>query len=766
MILLFANFGHSQNSNYYDLWKTVEKFEIEDLPKSALKIVEEISNKAKTEKNNVELIKALMFKSKFSLLLEEDAQLKVINSFKDEIAVSKFPVKNILENLLANLYWQYFQQNRYKFYNRTKTSEKVDTNDFRTWDLQTLFDDISLHYQNSLQNQLLLQLEDLKKYDQLLIVQDSSKTYRPTLFDFLTHNALEFYKTSENSITKPEYKFDIDDEQFLSDANSFSKLNITSKDSTSLQLQALKLYQALTQFHLKDESPYALADIDIKRLLYVKQHALFTNTDAKLLEALKSESERLKSHEVSALYDFEIATIYVQQGNNFHPSTNESIRWKLKEAFDLSNVVINKFPKSKGAEKCKILKQQILQKSLQITAESHLPIKTASRLLIRYNNFDNLNFKVFRLSRKQLEKLNKTYRKEEQLAFITNLKVDKQWQSNLRNEDDYQTHTTEVVLPALDNGYYVVFASPEATKESTFAYATVQVTNIAIVDKSDENHHIYQVIDRNNGKPIANAKLILNYKVRNNKERSERKTASHLGELKLAKTNNRWQLDIEVENKDDKAYFDGYNLYRYYNDSEEEKITYRSFLFTDRSIYRPGQTVYFKGIAMKTEDGKSEVLEKEAVIATLFDVNNEIISQHKLITNDYGSVSGEFILPSNGLNGQFRIELYSVDKNRFRSNSYISVEEYKRPKFETTFNPVTKTFKINDSVTVKGNALAYAGSNITDAKVVYRVHRKVQYPRWYYWYRPWFNSEPQEITHGESITNEKGEFEITFKALT
>ncbi len=68
-------------------------------------------------------------------------------------------------------------------------------------------------------------------------------------------------------------------------------------------------------------------------------------------------------------------------------------------------------------------------------------------------------------------------------------------------------------------------------------------------------------------------------------------------------------------------------------------------------------------------------------------------------------------------------------------------------------------------MTVKGEALAFAGSNITDAKVVYRVHRKVQYPRWYYWYRPWFTSEPQEISHGETTTNDKGEFEITFKAL-
>ena len=120
MILLFANLGHSQN-NYAELWKSVEKFEAEGLPKSALEIVEEINLKAHTDNNNAQRIKTLMFKSKFILNLEEDAQLKVINSFKNEIAISEFPTKNILENVLANLFWQYFQQNRYKFYNRTKT---------------------------------------------------------------------------------------------------------------------------------------------------------------------------------------------------------------------------------------------------------------------------------------------------------------------------------------------------------------------------------------------------------------------------------------------------------------------------------------------------------------------------------------------------------------------------------------------------------------------------------------------------------------------
>ena len=145
MILLFANLSHSQN-NYVDLWETVEKFELEGLPKSALEIIESIQEKAERDNNNAQRIKVLLFKSKFSLTLEEDAQLKIINDFKNQIATSEFPTKNILENLLANLYWQYFQQNRWKLYNRTKTSGKVSKEDFRTWDLQTLFDEISLHF--------------------------------------------------------------------------------------------------------------------------------------------------------------------------------------------------------------------------------------------------------------------------------------------------------------------------------------------------------------------------------------------------------------------------------------------------------------------------------------------------------------------------------------------------------------------------------------------------------------------------------------------
>ena len=766
MIILFANFNftQAQNSNYEDLWSKVEQFEIDGLPKSALKIVEDISKQAEKDNNTPQLIKTMLFKSKFALVLEEDAQLKIINDFKNQIEKSKFPTKNILESMLANMFWQYFNQNRWQFYNRTKTSEKVDTIDFRTWDLQTLFDEIHTHFQKSLESGLMLQQENLSDFDVILNLQKDSKTYRPTLFDFLNHQALAFYKTNETSITKPAYKFEIDIPDFSSDSKTFSTLKIESKDSTSLQLHALKIYQNLIHFHLKDEQPYALVDVDIERLKFVNQYATFSEKESILLNALKTESEKLETHEVSGLYNFEIAAIYYQQSNQYQPNTNEDYRWKAKDAIDICNRVISKFPESKGAEKSAILKTQIEQQTLQITTEDYLPIQKNARLLVRYKNLNALNFQIFEINKNQIDRFNRIYKKDEQLAFIKKLKTDNDWKSNLRNENDYQIHTTEILVPKLNNCRYLIFAAVE-NDEETFAFTTIQVTNLALIETESEHFKTFQVVDRNNGNPISNAAIELKYYKNNSRSsKTQNYTTNSFGEIKIEKNKDRYRnINAKIKYGNDVAYFGDYYVNPYYK-REKEKDSYKSFVFTDRSIYRPGQTVYFKAIAMKTMKGKSEVLANESVYAVLLNTNSEEIKELKLVTNEFGSVSGEFILPNNGLNGEYYIEFDGDEEDLFTAH-YFSVEEYKRPKFETEFNPVTETFKVNDSVTIKGNALAYAGSNITDAKVVYRVHRKVEYPRWYFWYRPWFNSEKQEITHGETMTNDKGEFEITFKAI-
>ena len=279
---------------------------------------------------------------------------------------------------------------------------------------------------------------------------------------------------------------------------------------------------------------------------------------------------------------------------------------------------------------------------------------------------------------------------------------------------------------------------------------------MALTELSTTNQQIYQVVDRNDGSPVSDAQVKINYsKQYRGARHSIVKTTDQLGQVFLDKKSTRWtNVQIEVSKNTDKAFFGNYYINsRRIADKEEARS--KAFVFTDRSIYRPGQTVYFKGILVETFKEKSNLLTNELVDVVLYDANDDEIAELEYKTNDYGSFSGEVILPSNGLTGQYYIEV-DYDSADDYSEHYFSVEEYKRPKFETSFEPIAETYKVNDSIAVKGKAIAYAGSTISDAKVSYRVKRMVQYPRWYYWYRPYFNSETQEITHGETKTDASG----------
>ncbi|WP_179005232.1 alpha-2-macroglobulin family protein [Winogradskyella forsetii] len=768
MLICFASFSNAQN-DFDSQWKEVTKLENEGLTKSASELVETIYKNAVKAENTQQRIKALLHISKYMLTLEEDAQLNIVNRFKSEIDSTKDIVtKHLLENMLATMYWQYFQQSRYQFYNRTKTSEKV-SDDFRTWDLETIFNEIHRYYQRSLENKDVLQQESLKEYSILLNEADHSKTYRPTLYDLLSHNALSFYKTDENSITQPAYKFTIDTKDFIADTDIFMKLDLTSKDTLSLQRNALKIYQDLLKFHAKDQISKAFVDVDIERLNFVKQHAVFSNVDDLLLNTLKSKSEQLKASELSTLYDYEIATVYQKQGNSFNNNlednaVNTKNRWKLKEAIELCNSAIAQFPKSIGAQKCEVLNANIRQPSLQLQAEEFIGNNVPSKILVTYKNLENLDFKIYKVSQSQIERYNRIYRADEKQGFFKNLKPVETFSSALKTEGDYQIHSTEIVVPNMGNGLYLIKADTNSDTD-VFATAHIQVTDLALVESSENDTYFFQIINRHHGKPMANINAEVSYSNnRNDKRLTKSFTTDRFGKFEFSKDNNYYRnVQIKVNSKDDTAYFGDYYINRTYDQNENNDAQYHTFLFTDRSIYRPGQTVYFKGIITQSKDGKSSVADDKEITAELHNVNGEKVSELKFVTNEFGSFHGEFILPNGGLTGQFYIRALSNTVGS--GHHYFSVEEYKRPKFKPEFQPITETYKVNDSITVKGTAIAFAGSNITDAKVVYRVKRNVRFPGWYYWRRPYFNSEAQEITFGDTKTNAKGEFEITFKAI-
>jgi hypothetical protein len=132
----------------------------------------------------------------------------------------------------------------------------------------------------------------------------------------------------------------------------------------------------------------------------------------------------------------------------------------------------------------------------------------------------------------------------------------------------------------------------------------------------------------------------------------------------------------------------------------------------------------------------------------------------KVKTNEYGSFSGKFQLPQSGLNGQFTV--YVKDKG----SATFSVEEYKRPKFYVDYEKMKDSYKVNDKIKITGFVKAYAGNNIDDANVKYRVVRK---PRFIYswlfwrWWQP--PGKEMEIAHGEIKTGKDGKFIIEFTAI-
>ena len=177
-------------------------------------------------------------------------------------------------------------------------------------------------------------------------------------------------------------------------------------------------------------------------------------------------------------------------------------------------------------------------------------------------------------------------------------------------------------------------------------------------------------------------------------------------------------------------------------------------------MYRPGQTVYFKGILVTRDfrTRKYKIADQVKTEIFLVDVNDQKIDSLSLKSNDFGSIEGIFHIPQNQLNGEFTIkDGLTSDEQSF------SVEEYKRPSFYVDYDSVRGSFQVGDTIQMKGTARAYAGNAIDAAAVSWRVYRESRFP--YPWMFRYFPSRAeQEIAHGESSTDTDGIFHIWFIA--
>ncbi|MEO1054747.1 MAG: alpha-2-macroglobulin, partial [Bacteroidota bacterium] len=329
--------AQTNNFNYDRYWTKVQIKELGGLPKSADSIVTKIYKQAKADNNQIQLIKSLIYKSKFMIALEEEAQLKVVQLFLREITEIQSHNRHLLENMLADIYWQYYQRNRWKIYNRSRTTTKVDEDDFRTWDLTTIFNEIHALFQMSLKNHHKTQLIDLNDYNEILITADGSKRFRPTLFDFLAHNALDFYGTSESRINQPSYQFNITDPKCFTD---FDTIELRSSDSLSPKLNTLIIYKKLGGIHRDFRYPEAWMYNRVSLLDFLHKNAVIPDKDELYVNALLGLTEKYRKEHATSLAHFKIADFYDKISTGYSIDSNNDRQFKRRKALEICNDVL------------------------------------------------------------------------------------------------------------------------------------------------------------------------------------------------------------------------------------------------------------------------------------------------------------------------------------------------------------------------------------------------------------------------------------------
>jgi uncharacterized protein YfaS (alpha-2-macroglobulin family) len=777
MLLIFP-----KGSSYEKEWKKVDSLADNGLSKSALEVVNGIYAKAKEENNSSQFVKAILHRMRFEQQVEEYSMVKALNKLNEEAKEATYPVKPVLHSIIADLYWQFYQNNRSKFYNRTATTN-FDNNDITTWDLKKLFSEVVKNYQKSLEQEDELKRTPLNIYDDILQKSTESRKYRPTLYDFLAHRAVDFYMNEEAGITQPAYKFELKDLSYFNDFDSFSKLKIESKDTLSSKYYALVILQKLIQLQAnegalnltKEQRETALIDVDLKRLHFVKNKSVSEIKDSLYLQALQRLEKRFASNPSSADVSYQIAKVYFDKANLYKPLQSDEHKWLKKQAFELCEATIKKHHFSDGARNCQQLQAIIKERSLSFFTEKATASNQAFRALLTYKNLKKVHVRIAKMDIEKYNKSIERYYGEELIKKYLQLAPVKEWEVDLPDDGDYQSHATEIKLPELPSGHYVVLIGSDKTfsySNEGIAYASVWVSNISYINRRLSNgSYDFYTLHRQTGAPLKGVSAQVYYEKYSYTSqkyeyvKAEKLVSDEFGHFNVQSSTEYRNINIDFTlgsgvrgESTDRLQMDN-NIYQYKNYTVPKTKDTKTFFFIDRGIYRPGQTVYFKGIMINTDGETNEILPKTPTTVTFYDVNHQKVADLNLTTNEYGTFNGSFTTPAGVLNGQMSLENYS-------GSVYFSVEEYKRPKFEVAFNPVKGSFRLNEKIKVEGVAKAFSGAMIDGAEVKYRVVRNASFPSWWYSWRGYYPQSAQmEITNGVTKSNDTGSFFVDFTAI-
>jgi len=395
--------------------------------------------------------------------------------------------------------------------------------------------------------------------------------------------------------------------------------------------------------------------------------------------------------------------------------------------------------------------------SIEVPAYVQMPHHAQTIKLKELRHLSSLSMKVYRTKLAGNHRVNIHYKKDYEKMMEDALEVKEAYQHRtFPVYQEYEEFEDSIPLVGLPNGVYLLeFTSAPHTEVARLLY---YVTNLRVLAVGRQKANVrYIVVDAETGKPVKGAKVRVESSSYGDKENKKMLVTNADGETAHTFTKGTWH-NIYVSTDDDTAFpsISSGDNFVYNNDNSRREYTK---IYTDRAIYRPGQTVQMAAIIYAVENYiESSVVADKKVTAQLRDANYKVIAEQELVTDAFGKCSASFTLPTGSKNGNFSIRLNG-------SSESFKVEEYKRPTFELSFSEYKESYKAGDTITVQGKAVSYAGVPVQDAKVQYTVRRRVAY--WWmsyswYWGAGYYGhgTDTEELFTGETTTKEDGTFDM------
>ena len=729
LLLIIMTLSVTFNLNaqsYKDLWKDVNKNLESRLPESAESFLDKIEQKAIAENNQKELLKSFLYRFRIFNQKDENPIETSIKFAEENIGRLQEPEKSIFNVAIASLYESYLDDNFFNV-NRQQTTVNSDELDMEFWDVKTFERVIDKHYENALADVTSLQNTTSKSYQDVLAINETDTKFdyniEPTIYDYVLH------KIIKHQIRK--------------------SLNCTD------------LYQDLIDFDKKNNYNDAAIYNEIYKLKY--EYETYEDYESYLNSLIKIKNENLDNPLVTSVMALQAEAVLSQQTtvNGQQITKDESI---YETALKICDEAIKLYPNSIGAEQCNSIRSNILRKELELTMQSVVLPNQDISASISYRNLTNPHYRIYKLSQNELNDLDDRSAMDLVKAILKKKHIIEN-KIDIPEKNDYQFHSMNISLPKLECGtYFILFSNDDKFSnkiDNLPAYHSFQVSRLSYVTTKENEDFMVYVLDRESGLPVKDVNVnIFKRSYNYNKNKYDNTTIKDLttDENGIVKVPNVGQnaFHINLSKDNDMLLSDSY-FHNYQNDYKG-KLRQETIFFTDRAIYRPGQTVYYKGIIINKNSEIKELVVGAETVIYIKDSNGEEISSHTFTTNEFGSFDGSFVIPNNLSNGFFKI-------SNVTGSIYVKVEEYKRPTFEITFNAPDKSFKLNEEVELNGSVKAYAGFGLDNVNYNYTIERRAYFPYRFWWFANYDNTKKQ-IAFGEGNTDANGNFNINFELLT